>query len=91
MYSEAEPGSRASGAGEGNLPVIPHDGPSACLQPQGPMPPRNVPRGPRTLWGAGAAGGGAAAARCLLVPCPEAAAGPGARSGGKPEPKNRNT
>lgn len=33
MYSEAEPGSRAGGASEGHLPVIPHQSPSACSQP----------------------------------------------------------
>lgn len=89
MYSEAEPGSRASGADEGNLPVIPHHSPSACLWPRGPMIPQHIPRGPHAPWGAGAAGGGAAAARCPPAPCPEAATAPGTRSGGKPEPKNR--
>lgn len=33
MYSEAEPGSRAGGASEGHLPVIPHQSPSARSQP----------------------------------------------------------
>lgn len=36
VYSEAEPGSRAGGASEGNLPVIPHHSPSACSQPWDP-------------------------------------------------------
>lgn len=53
MYSEAEPRSRASGTGEGNLPVIPHHGPSACSQPWGPTPPQHVLRGPRAPWGGG--------------------------------------
>lgn len=43
MYSEAEPGRRANGAGEGNLPVIPHHSPPACLWPRGPMLPQHVP------------------------------------------------
>lgn len=82
MYSEAEPGSRASGAGEGNLPVIPHHSPSACSQPWGPTMPQHVPRGLHTPWGAGAA-------RCPPAPCPAAAAAPGTRSRGNPAPKNR--
>lgn len=45
VYSEAEPGSRASSAGEGNLSVIPHRGPSACLRPRGPTARRHVLRG----------------------------------------------
>lgn len=89
MYSEAEPGSRASGTSEGNLPVIPHHGLSACSWPRGPTMPQHVLRGPHTLWGAGAAGGGAVAAQWPPSPCPGAAAAPGARSGGKPQPKNR--
>lgn len=89
MYSEAEPRSRASGTGEGNLPVIPHHSPSACSWPRGPRTLQHVLQGPRAPWGAGAAGRGAVAVRSLLSPCPEAATAPGARSRGKPEPKNR--
>lgn len=36
MYSEAESGSRAGGASESNLPVIPHHSPSACSEPWDP-------------------------------------------------------
>lgn len=50
---EAEPRSRASGAGEGNLPVIPHHGPSACSRPSGPAMPQHVPRQPHAPWGEG--------------------------------------
>lgn len=53
MYSEAEPGSRAGGASEGNLPVIPHNSPSACSQP---WDTQRVLQGPRSPWVAGAAG-----------------------------------
>lgn len=37
MYSEAEPGSGAGGASEGNLPVTRHHSPSACSQPWDPQ------------------------------------------------------
>lgn len=80
MYSEAEPRSRASGTGEGNLPVIPHHSPSARSWPWGPMTLQHVLQGPRAPWGAGAAGRGAVAVRSPLSPCPEAATAPGACS-----------
>lgn len=63
MYSEAEPGSRASGASEGNLPVIPHHGPSACPWPWAPTVPQHVPQGSRAPRRAGTAW-------CLLAPLP---------------------
>lgn len=60
VYSEAEPGSRASGAGEGNLSVIPHRGPSACSRPRGPTARQHVLR-------EGGGGGGEKEAREELL------------------------
>lgn len=47
VYSVAEPGSGAGGAGEGNLRVIPHHGPAACLRPRGPAAHREREGGRR--------------------------------------------
>lgn len=87
MYSEAEPGSRAGGASEGSLPGIPHHSAPACSQPE----TRDATACPaRTMQPVGSRGCRLRSGSCAVPTstCPEAAAAPGTRSGGKPKPKN---